>query len=242
MAAASIQAEPGAPEFYAAFDRLRNDIEPEALQEQVYRYADFHRKAVLEVGCGNGYLLSRYARHGARTCGIDLTWTAVGLARQRFDLGALRGQFSQGDAQGLPFRECLLRSGGFGGRAAPRTRHRGGHRGNPSSPQARRIVHHHALSPRFDRTTGCSTRCTACSTPPSEGGARQRSHERLTVPATRLGERIPGERCAAFSPRSGTSAFRWDRSRCPDCAPCHPAEPCWTFWRNGSVGSSMRGR
>ncbi len=106
VAAASIHAEPGAPEFYAAFDRLRNDIEPEALQEQVYRYADFYRKVVLEVGCGNGYLLSRYARHGARAWGIDLTRTAVELARQRFDLGMLRGHLAQGDAQCLPFQDA----------------------------------------------------------------------------------------------------------------------------------------
>lgn len=54
VAAASIQATPGAPEFYAAFDRLRNDIEPEALQDRVYGYADYRQQAVLEVGCGNG--------------------------------------------------------------------------------------------------------------------------------------------------------------------------------------------
>ena len=104
VAAASIHAEPGAPEFYAAFDRLRNDIEPEALQDQVYGYADCRQQTVLEVGCGHGYLLSRYARHGARAWGIDLTQTAVGLARRRFDLGTLRGHFAQGDAQCLPFQ------------------------------------------------------------------------------------------------------------------------------------------
>jgi SAM-dependent methyltransferase len=106
VAAASIHAEPGAPEFYVAFDRLRNDIESEGLQGQVYRYADHRQQAVLEVGCGNGYLLSRYARHGARAWGIDLTRTAVELARRRFDLGTLRGHFAQADAQCLPFQDA----------------------------------------------------------------------------------------------------------------------------------------
>jgi len=105
VAAASIHEKLGAPEFYVTFDRLRNEIEPAALQDQVYRYAAFDQKAVLEVGCGNGYLLSRYARHGARVWGVDLTRTAVALAQQRFELGALRGYFAQGDAQRLPFRD-----------------------------------------------------------------------------------------------------------------------------------------
>jgi ubiquinone/menaquinone biosynthesis C-methylase UbiE len=102
VAAASIAAAPGTPEFFAAFDRLREDIEPASVQERVYAFAAARGKRVLDVGCGNGYVLSCYVRAGARAFGVDLTRTAVELARTRFGLSGLTGTFLQADAERLP--------------------------------------------------------------------------------------------------------------------------------------------
>lgn len=103
VAAAAIRPRPGTAEFFAAFERLRQAVEPRAVQEEIYSFDSFAGKAVLEVGCGNGYLLSQYAHHGAGTCGIDLTWTAMDLTRKRFVLDGLAGRFVQADAERLPF-------------------------------------------------------------------------------------------------------------------------------------------
>ncbi len=103
VAAASIRPRPGTAEFFVAFDGLRQTVEPDELQEEVYAFGSFAGKAVLDVGCGNGYILSRYARWGAHTCGVDLTWTAMDLSSKRFTLAGLSGWFTQADAERLPF-------------------------------------------------------------------------------------------------------------------------------------------
>src|SRR5579864_4245562 len=86
VAAAEIAAAPGSPAFYAAFDKLRevDDCEPYAFSNRIHGYERSEGKSVLDIGCGNGYVLSRYARHGAEVHGIDLTETAVNLSRRRF--------------------------------------------------------------------------------------------------------------------------------------------------------------
>ena len=236
VAAASIHVEPGAPEFYAAFDRLRNDIEPEALQDQVYGYADYRQQTVLEVGCGNGYLLSRYARHGARAWGIDLTRTAVGLARRRFDLETLRGPLPKGTPSVFRSRACpSIWSYRRACCTTYPTSQRPSRKSIGFSSRAGGSLSCSTIEIRY--TTGCSTRCTGYFTLLSGGRDRRRSHARLTASATRLGEHTPGRRSAASSPRSGGPPP--GRSLpVPGFGPCRPAEPCWACWRNGSVGSS----
>jgi SAM-dependent methyltransferase len=108
VAAAQIASPPGSPEFFEAFDRLRLAVEPAWVQEEIYAFDRFRGKRVLDIGCGNGYVLGRYARHGARTVGMDLTQAAVGLSRKRFALAGLRGDFLQADAERLPFRDGLF--------------------------------------------------------------------------------------------------------------------------------------
>jgi SAM-dependent methyltransferase len=108
VAAASVRFQPGTAEFFGSFERLRQIAEPEELQEEVYAYGSFAGSAVLEVGCGNGYILSRYARQGARVWGVDLTWTAIDLSSKRFALENSRGQLAQADAERLPFRDAVF--------------------------------------------------------------------------------------------------------------------------------------
>jgi ubiquinone/menaquinone biosynthesis C-methylase UbiE len=105
LAAAAIPAAPGTREFYEHFARLREDVEPPAFQERYYAYATYRGKRVLDVGCGNGYLLSHFARAGAETTGVDLTTRGVSLSAERFRLERLPGRFVQANAEQLPFAD-----------------------------------------------------------------------------------------------------------------------------------------
>ena len=58
---------------------------------------------VLEVGCGLGTDGARFARAGAIYTGVDLTEAAVSLARRRFELEGLPGEFRVSDAERLDF-------------------------------------------------------------------------------------------------------------------------------------------
>jgi SAM-dependent methyltransferase len=105
VAAAGIDAAPGTPEFFATFDAIREDdsCEPYELSDRIHGYTSSRGLKVLDVGCGNGYVLSRYARQGAEVTGVDLTGTAVDLSRKRFALENLPGTFLETDGETLPF-------------------------------------------------------------------------------------------------------------------------------------------
>ena len=105
VAAAAIPAEPGTAEYFRAFDELReaDDCEPYAISESIHGYSTATGVRVLDIGCGNGYVLYHYARHGAEVTGVDLTRTAVELSRKRFALGGMNGEFLEIDGNKLPF-------------------------------------------------------------------------------------------------------------------------------------------
>lgn len=63
-------------------------------------------KDVLDVGCGQGIDVVRYARAGARVTGIDLTPTHVELARRHVAAVGLDAEIMVGDAERLPFYDC----------------------------------------------------------------------------------------------------------------------------------------
>lgn len=104
VAAAGIPAEPGSPEFFRAFDELRELDEPLDFAGRFYAYAQAAGRRVLDVGCGNGYVLRGYAHHGATAVGVDLTRTALGLTRRRFALAGLPAPaLVEASAELLPF-------------------------------------------------------------------------------------------------------------------------------------------
>lgn len=55
-------------------------------------FASFGGRRLLEVGCGIGTDLVRFARGGARCTGIDLSQTAIDLARRNFALNNLSAE------------------------------------------------------------------------------------------------------------------------------------------------------
>lgn len=108
VAAASIDAPPGTAEYFRAFDRLREHLEPEDLAERVYEFSASSGLRVLDVGAGNGFVMSRYARAGARAFGVELTTRGVDLSRQRFEVEGVRAFVNQGDAEHLPFADATF--------------------------------------------------------------------------------------------------------------------------------------
>lgn len=70
------------------------------------RLVDFNGyrgKAVLEVGCGAAVDLARFAKGGAAVTGVDLTESAIALARANFEQQRLQGAFHVANGEQLPF-------------------------------------------------------------------------------------------------------------------------------------------
>ena len=62
-------------------------------------------KRVLDVGCGAGTDLVRFARAGALATGVDLAASSILLARQNFALEGLHAKLLVADGEKLPFAE-----------------------------------------------------------------------------------------------------------------------------------------
>lgn len=62
-------------------------------------------KRVLDVGCGAGTDLVRFARGGARAIGVDISPSAVALARTNVNQQALRATLVEADGERLPLRD-----------------------------------------------------------------------------------------------------------------------------------------
>jgi SAM-dependent methyltransferase len=69
------------------------------------RLVDFDGYAgrrVLEIGCGAGVDLARFAKGGAEVTGVDLAESAIQLARANFEQQQLKGAFHRADGEQLP--------------------------------------------------------------------------------------------------------------------------------------------
>jgi ubiquinone/menaquinone biosynthesis C-methylase UbiE len=89
--------------FFRTLDEHRYRVHPKLLSA-----VDFEKTrglSVLEIGCGCGSEAERFARAGARYTALDLTNAAVSVTQRRFHLAGLRGSFTQGDAENLPFAD-----------------------------------------------------------------------------------------------------------------------------------------
>src|SRR5438874_7688565 len=91
----------GSREFYQQVERYRYAVHPHLPRAAGFSKARGLR--VLEIGNGLGTDGARFASAGAVYTGIDLTSAASALARRRFELFKLRGNFAVADAENLPF-------------------------------------------------------------------------------------------------------------------------------------------
>jgi ubiquinone/menaquinone biosynthesis C-methylase UbiE len=91
----------GSAGFFADLDEYHFDK-----LHHLLRLVDFEGqrgKRVLEVGCGAGVDLVRFARGGARVTGVDVAASAITLARQNFAYQGLRAELCVADGERLPF-------------------------------------------------------------------------------------------------------------------------------------------
>jgi ubiquinone/menaquinone biosynthesis C-methylase UbiE len=92
----------GSLEYFESIAKNRNQLEP-----FIADYAQFDRwagKRVLELGCGAGSDLLRFAKAGARATGIDLSPRSASLAKTRLRLYNCQGNVLIADAEQLPFK------------------------------------------------------------------------------------------------------------------------------------------
>ena len=96
-------AELGTPEFFERVEAHRYTKEwhiPDAAD-----FAGARGLRVLEIGCGLGTDGAQFAKAGAHYTGIDLTQAATELARKRFEVSGLPGEFQVADAENLDFTD-----------------------------------------------------------------------------------------------------------------------------------------
>ena len=87
--------------FFEAHAQLRYTREPE-----VVAFAGFEKwrgQRVLEIGVGMGADFVRFAKAGAKICGIDLSRGSLGLAFQNAKLNHVSPTLLNADAESLPF-------------------------------------------------------------------------------------------------------------------------------------------
>ena len=92
---------PGSREFFADLEQYHFEK-----LHHLPRLIDFNAyrgKKVLDVGCGAGTDLARFARGGAIVTGVDLSSSAIALAKQNFAQQGLAGDLREADGERLPF-------------------------------------------------------------------------------------------------------------------------------------------
>lgn len=91
----------GTPGFFADLDQYHFEKLHHLLR--LVDFDGYKGKRVLEVGCGAGTDLVRFARGGAIVTGVDLSSSAIALARQNFAQQGLEADLREADGEQLPF-------------------------------------------------------------------------------------------------------------------------------------------
>jgi SAM-dependent methyltransferase len=93
----------GSPGFFADLDQYH--FEKLHHLPRLVAFDGYRGKRVLEVGCGAGTDLVRFARGGAIVTGVDLSASAIALARQNFAIQGLTADLREADGEQLPFAD-----------------------------------------------------------------------------------------------------------------------------------------
>jgi SAM-dependent methyltransferase len=92
----------GSPEFFADLDQYHFEKLHHLLR--LVDFDGYRGKQVLEVGCGAGTDLVRFAKGGAIVTGVDVAASAIALARQNFAQQGLEADLREADGEHLPLR------------------------------------------------------------------------------------------------------------------------------------------
>jgi SAM-dependent methyltransferase len=95
---------PGTREFFTDLDAYHFEK-----LHHLLRLIDFDAwrdRDVLDVGCGAGVEVVRFARAGARVTGVDLAATAIELTRQNLAQQGLTARLEVADGEALPFADA----------------------------------------------------------------------------------------------------------------------------------------
>ena len=93
----------GTPGFFADLDQYHFEKLHHLLR--LVDFDGYRGKRVLDVGCGAGTDLARFARGGAIVTGVDLSQSAIALARQNFEQQGLHADLREADGEQLPFED-----------------------------------------------------------------------------------------------------------------------------------------
>ena len=93
----------GTPGFFSDLDQYHFEKLHHLLR--LVNFEAWRGKQVLEVGCGAGTDLARFARGGAIVTGVDLSASAIALARKNFEQQGLQADFHEADGEHLPFAD-----------------------------------------------------------------------------------------------------------------------------------------
>lgn len=93
----------GTREFFDEIDAYR--FEKLEYLPRVIGYSSYAGKRLLEVGCGIGIDLVRFAKNGAIVTGIDLADEAIELAKKNFELHSVSGDLRTMNGENLRFSE-----------------------------------------------------------------------------------------------------------------------------------------
>lgn len=96
----------GSPGFFADLDQYHFEKLHHLLQ--LVDFNGYRGRRVLEVGCGAGTDLARFAKGGALVSGVDLSSSAIALARQNFAQQGLEADFREADGEQLPFADATF--------------------------------------------------------------------------------------------------------------------------------------
>lgn len=94
---------PGSREFFADLEQYH--FEKLHHLPRLIDFAAYRGKRVLDVGCGAGTDLARFAKGGAVVTGVDISPSAVALARQNFAQQGLVADLREADGERLPFAD-----------------------------------------------------------------------------------------------------------------------------------------
>ncbi len=96
----------GTRAFFDELDAYRFD--KLAYLPELIDFGGFRGKRLVEVGCGVGTDLARFAAGGAKVLGVDLSETAIGLARANLALHHLNGRVVVADGGELPLPDASV--------------------------------------------------------------------------------------------------------------------------------------